>query len=892
MAKNLVIVESPAKARTLSGILGSDYEVQASIGHIRDLPVNGRLLPAEQKSKWWSDYAVDVDNGFEAIYEVPSGKKAQVKKLKDAMKGKDTLVLATDEDREGESISWHLLQVLNPGKSVRVQRIAFHEITKEAIFKALREPRDVDMKLVEAQEARRILDRLYGYTLSPVLWSKVTKNLSAGRVQTPAVKLVVEREELRRKFRTANYWGIKADLLSDSQPFTAELKRIDSNRVASGSDFDDATGELKGMAKDVLLLGESRSKELAIGCKNSEPWTVTKVASREAAERSAPPFMTTTLQQDANRKFGFAADRTMRVAQSLYEGVSLGGDPVGLITYMRTDSLALAEEAISAIRGLIRKEYPDCLPDKPEKYASKVRNAQEAHEAIRPTDVELKPKELAKFLSDDQRKLYDLIWKRTVACQMKPARVLKTEASIDVTVGTETLTFDCSGKQILFDGFRRVYLEGTDDPDAERDAMERRLPLLKEGLIIDCKGAEAQPHNTKPPARFTDATLIKRLEEQGIGRPSTYASIISTIVDRGYVRKVAKQLVPTWMAYLTKEVLELNFQEFTNLDFTARMDDALDDIAGGRASSTQYLSEFFLGGADQPGLKKAVDERKRDIPYPAFELGVHPDTGEELLVRNGPSGNAFLQLGPKESKRYADIPEELAPADLTIEKALELLEHRKSAPESVGTDPGTGRNLLLRNRGGFYLEVERTEEEIEAKEKPTWISVPPGLDPRELTQEQLDFLCSLPRTVGAHPEDGEPILFKVGKFGAYVEWGSERRTVEDWRSGETMGVEEAATLLAQPKFASARTKPSALLELGELEGAAGPVRVMSGRYGPYVTDGEVNATLPKGTDPNTLSSDQAISLLQAKREAGPSKRPFKRGFKKTTKAVAKRKKKA
>lgn len=586
----------------------------------------------------------------------------------------------------------------------------------------------------------------------------------------------------------------------------------------------------------------------------------------------------------------------MRIAQSLYEGVSLGGDPVGLITYMRTDSLALSSEAVNGIRDLIKREYADCLPEKPERYSSKVRNAQEAHEAIRPTDANRKPAQVSKFLNDEQNKLYDLIWKRTIACQMKPAQVLKTEAQVAVNVNSEKLIFESSGKQILFDGYRRIYLEGVDDPDAERDAMERRLPRLVEGMEVEQRSVDAQPHNTKPPARYTDATLIKKLEEQGIGRPSTYATIISTILDRGYVRKAGKQLIPTWKAYLTMEVLEKNFQEFVDLGFTAQMDESLDEIAEGHAKSRDYLREFFMGENGKPGLKTIVDERRKQIPYPAFVLGLHPETEEQIFVRTNKSGDPFLQLGPAENKKFGNIPDDLAPADLSIAKALELFQQKKSEPESIGDDPITGRRLLLRNRGGFYLELERTPEEIEAKEKPTWISLPPNTDPRAMKEEDIVFLRSLPREIGKHPETGTTILFKMGKFGSYIESGVERRTVENWRDGETMGVDAAVALLAQPKFKSARTStPTTIAEFGTLEGAAGPVKVLNGRYGPYVTDGETNATLPKGTDPATVTADKAIELLAAKREAGPSKRFKRRATTKTkakTKTTTTRKKKA
>jgi len=893
MAKKLVIVESPAKAKTIGSYLGSDYEVLASIGHIRDLLPNAKGLPEEHRKKWWADYSVDIDNDFDPIYEVPAEKAQQVSKLRQALKGKDELILATDEDREGESISWHLLQTLKPAKSVKIKRIAFHEITKDAILEALAHPRDIDAGLVEAQEARRILDRLYGYTLSPVLWSRVTKNLSAGRVQSPAVKLIVERELQRRNFRSANYWDLKARLSHDGVEFDADLRTVGGKRVATGADFDDTTGKLKDTKADpVVLMDEEQARKLADRLQTAKPWKVSKLTETDGQERPYAPFMTTTLQQDANRKFGYSADRTMRIAQTLYEGIEIGGEQIGLITYMRTDSLTLSTAALDNLRGLIKSDYPDCLPDKPNKYTSKVRNAQEAHEAIRPTDARRKPSEIRKFLTEDQFKIYDLIWKRTVACQMKPANVLKTEVEIAVDI----TTFRATGKQILFDGYRRVYLEGMDDEEAEKESGERRLPRLKEGVEVNLVNLGAAGHETKPPARYTDATLIKELEKQGIGRPSTYASIISVILDRGYVRKAGKQLVPTFKAFLTIEVLETGFGEFMELDFTRNMDDALDEIAGGKASAKKYLREFFLGVDGHQGLKVIVDERKRQIPYPAFQVGNHPETGEPILVRNGKDGDAFLQLGDGDKKKYANVPEDLAPADLSIEKAVELLQQRAPAAEAIGIDPKTGRNLLLKQRGSYYLEVERTPEEIEAKVKPTWVSLPPNTDPRTLAQEDLNDLASLPRTIGKHPETGDPIEFKIGKYGPYVQGGAEIRNVEDWRAGLKMTLDEAVEILKQPKFQRQTRSPLApLQEFGEQPGAAGPVKVMSGRFGPYATDGETNATLPKGKDPATIPLEEVMEILAKKREAGPSTKRFVRkkgGAKSSTKGGAKGKSKA
>ena len=860
MATKLVIVESPAKAKTIGGYLGKDYEVLASIGHIRDLVPNGRGLPPELKKKWWSDYGVDVDNNFEPFYEVPAEKAAQVKKLKDALKSKDELILATDEDREGEAISWHLLEALNPSKKVKISRIAFHEITKEAIQKAIKEPRQIDMDLVVAQETRRILDRLYGYTLSPVLWSKVTKNLSAGRVQSPAVKLVVEREQERRIFVEAEYWDLKAQFRVKEGSFTADLKLVDKKRLAEGRDFEPTTGQTKG---EVLWVNAADAAKLAAAAQNAKPYEVESLTEKEGRMNPSAPFMTTTLQQDANRKFSFAADRTMRIAQTLYEGVDIGGETAGLITYMRTDSLTLSGEALSGIRSYIGKHYPSALPSKPNQYRSKVKNAQEAHEAIRPTDVNRTPSSVRGHLTDDQFKIYNLIWQRTVASQMIPATVSRTEALIGVNSTSGHLTFQANGSQILDPGFLAVYREGQDEED---DSGDKLLPRMQQGQAVDLLDLNALEHHTSPPSRYTDATLIKRLEELGIGRPSTYASIISVIVDRGYVRKSGKTLFPTWRAFMAMEVLDVHFREVMDYQFTALMDETLDEVSEGKASAKDYLHSFFLGTESKPGLKTMVEDRKTQIPFPAPVIGNHPESGEIIIVRNGKDGGAFLQLGDK--KQYANVPDDLAPADLTVAKAVELLNSKASGAESIGVHPETGRNLLLKFRQGYYLEAERTEQEIEDKVKPTWISLPAGADPKEISQDDLNILCSYPREIS------KDVFFKMGKFGPYVEKGEERRTIEDWRAGATMTLDEAEVILAQPKTFGARKTSAAgpILEFGTLEGCAGNVKVLSGRFGPYVTDGETNATLPKGKDPATVTATEAADILQRKRDAGPSTR--------------------
>lgn len=874
MSKKLVIVESPAKARTIGRFLGSDYVVEASIGHIRDLPPNKKGLPKELHKKWWADYAVDVDDAFKPFYEVPPEKKKQVDRLKASMKDASELVLATDEDREGESISWHLIQVLKPPKSMPVRRIAFHEITRHAIEEALANPRPIDARLVEAQEARRILDRLYGYTLSPVLWRLVTGDLSAGRVQSPAVKLIVEREKRRRDFVVAVYWDLKAELESKGMAFSATLKSIEGRPLATGQDFDEHTGELK-QAK-ALLLQEDLAQSLTDKGRESKPWTVSLIEKKPGQERPYAPFRTTTLQQEANRKFGFSADRTMRIAQDLYEGIEVRGGSQGLITYMRTDSLTLAEDALQSIRKEIQSRFgADYLPEKPMRYESKVANAQEAHEAIRPTDIALTPESIREALenrSKDHYKIYDLIYKRTLACQMKPAEVLRTTVEIEVTVDGQKLLFGASGKEIKFPGFLKAYVEDQDDPEAAMEGRERILPEMAQGQTLDLRSLEAARHETRPPARFTEASLIKALEERGIGRPSTYASIMSVIVDRGYVRKRAKELVPTFVAFMAMEVLDNHFPEFMDLGFTAQMDATLDEIAAGKQDSKQYLARFFLGGNGRPGLRDAVEERRKKIPFPAYEIGRHPETEEAVLVRIGKNGDPFLQLGDASHKKFASIPDDLAPADLTLETALSLFEQRRPEAEAIGHHPVTGQRLLLRsNATGPYLEVEPAEGQTG---KRTFVSLPPGVDPKALSEEDVAALCRLPREVGKHPDTGKPIRFRIAKYGPVLEYGdgktTEYRNLDDWRKGFELTLEQAVAILAQPKEERARRTAEVIKEFGPMEGADGPVSIKAGRFGPYVTDGKTNATLPRTVPPDQVTAEVALELLQKKKAAGPS----------------------
>jgi DNA topoisomerase-1 len=872
MGKKLVIVESPAKARTIKGFLGPDYEVLASIGHIRDLAENKKELPSEHQKKWWADYSVDMENDFEPIYIVPDEKRAQVTKLRAAMKDAESLVLATDEDREGESISWHLLEVLKPKKGMTVQRIAFHEITKDAIRKALETPRQIDQDLVRAQEARRVLDRLFGYGISPVIWRiSKGKRLSVGRVQTPAVKLVVEREIQRRNFQSSEYWDLKATLLAAKTPFEATLQAVEDRRLVSGKDdFDPATGQLKN--KDKLHLDGPGANRLLEEVKEARPWTVTDVESHPEQRKPYPPFMTSTLQQEANRKLGFAAERTMRIAQDLYEGITGSGFEGGLITYMRTDSLNLSELAVRQSREWIEGEYgKEYLPAKPNRYTSKVNNAQEAHEAIRPTDVTRTPEMVRRGLGDkysDHVKLYELIWKRTVASQMKPAELEITTVRIDLPTSAGRLTFGASGKAIKFAGFLRAYVEGSDDAESALEDQEKLLPELKVGQELEPKSVDAVQHITKPPARYTDASLVRALEERGIGRPSTYAAILKTIADRGYVRKQRRELVPTMLAFYITEFMNDEFEPLADLGFTAKMDDDLDEIANGKRDWKRYLKEFYYGGDGVVGLKPLVDQKESGVMAPTMHVGTHPETGESIDARLGPRG-FYLVCG----EATASVPEDIAPADLNVAKALELMAQKARGPQTLGVHPKTGRNLILIvSPKGTFVKAEQTEEEVAAKAKPDWVSVPPNTDPLTLTQEDWDQLCELPRNLGEL--DGEPVVAGIGRYGPYVAKGKDYRNVEDWRQLLTMSLNDAAALVAQPKTTRAgnSSKGAVIREFGDLEGAAGPVKILGGWYGPYVTDGKTNASLPKGTDPATLGPDEALALLAARRDAPPSAR--------------------
>ncbi|MBO0826361.1 MAG: type I DNA topoisomerase [Streptosporangiales bacterium] len=861
VGRRLVIVESPAKARTIAGYLGKGYVVESSVGHIRDLPEAAAEIPAKYKKEPWARLGVNVEDGFEPLYVVSSGKKQQVARLKKALSDADELYLATDEDREGEAIAWHLSEVLRP--KVPVRRMVFHEITRDAIRAAIDSPRDIDQQLVDAQETRRILDRLYGYEVSPVLWKKVMPRLSAGRVQSVETRLVVERERERMAFREAEYWDLEAtfDTNKDEDPhaFTATLASVDGARVAQGRDFD-SLGQLK--SEGVRHLDEQAAGELA-GRLSDASFEVASVERKPYRRAPYAPFRTTTLQQEASRKLGFGTSRTMSVAQRLYEN--------GYITYMRTDSVQLSEQAIAAARTQATHLYgADYVPDQPRRYQSKVKNAQEAHEAIRPAGDSFRtPAETR--LTGDEFRLYELVWKRTVASQMKDA----TGHSVSVRVegdsnAGERVAFSASGKVISFHGFLRAYVEGTDDPEADLDSSERRLPDVAEHDPLTAAGITSEGHRTKPPARYTEATLVRELEEREIGRPSTYASTIATILDRGYVFKKGTALVPTWLAFAVVRLLEEHFAHLVDYEFTARMEGVLDDIARGDARMVDWLSRFYFGDEDAgEGLKEMVSDLG-DID--ARQISSFPLRDSDIVVRVGRYG-AYLERGDQR----ANIPDGLPPDELTVELAEELLGAGNGGRE-LGDDPRTGHQIVVKSgRYGPYVTEVLPED---AEEKPRTGSLFRSMSPDTVTLDDALRLLSLPRSVGTAP-DGEEITAQNGRYGPYLRKGTDSRSLDSEDQLFTVTLDQALALFAQPKRRGRRTAAAPLRELGTDPATEKPVVVKDGRFGPYITDGETNVTVPRGDDPTQITPERAYDLLAEKRAKGPA--PKKRAAKKTAK---------
>ncbi len=858
MPKPLVIVESPAKARTIAGLLGRDYVVESSIGHIRDLPRNAADVPPAYKSEPWARLGVDVDNDFKPLYVVSKEKKDQVRKLKGLLRDADELYLATDEDREGESIAWHLLEVLAP--RVPVRRMVFHEITRPAIERAVRDYRELDRRLVDAQEARRILDRLYGYEVSPVLWKKVMPRLSAGRVQSVATRLLVERERARMRFRPASYWDVDGVFQGEKgDPFGATLVAVDGARLATGRDFGDdgllKTGAEAGPgANGPLRLDEDAARGLGERLADSA-FEVRSVETRPYRRSPYPPFMTSTLQQEAGRKLRFGSARTMQVAQRLYEN--------GHITYMRTDSTTLSDEALEAARNQARRLYgADYVPRSPRRYDKSVKNAQEAHEAIRPAGETFRtPEETG--LAGDELRLYDLIWKRTVASQMADARGQSVQLRLGGRSSAgEDAEFATSGKTIEFPGFLRAYVEGSDDPDAELEDQETRLPALEMGDPLTAIDLEAKGHSTQPPARYTEASLVKALEDLGVGRPSTYASIISTIQDRGYVWKRGTALIPSWTAFAVVGLLEQYFTTLVDYGFTASMEDDLDEIANGDEESVPWLTRFYFGNG-VTGLRDLVHGQLAEID--AREVNSIP-IGDNVVVRVGRYG-PYLQR----DEERTSIPEDLPPDELTLSRAEELL-GAGSGDRVVGRDPDTGLTVLVRaGRFGPYVQLGGPEE---ATGRPRTASLLQGMDPQRVTLDDALRLLTLPRVVGVDPADGEEIVAQNGRYGPYLRKGRDSRSLSSDEQLFTVTLDEARAMFAAPRTRRGRASAEPIRQLGEDPATGRPVVVREGRFGPYVTDGETNASLRKGDTVDAITLERAAELLADRRAAGP---PAKRG---------------
>ncbi|MEU0035802.1 MULTISPECIES: type I DNA topoisomerase [unclassified Streptomyces] len=886
--RRLVIVESPAKAKTIKGYLGPGYVVEASVGHIRDLP-NGAAEVPEEYTGEVRRLGVDVEHDFQPIYVVNADKKAQVKKLKDLLKDSDELFLATDEDREGEAIAWHLLEVLKP--KVPVHRMVFHEITKDAIRSAVANPRELNQRMVDAQETRRILDRLYGYEVSPVLWKKVMPRLSAGRVQSVATRLVVERERERIAFRSAEYWDLTGTFgtgrrgdASDPSSLVARLTAVDGKRVAQGRDFD-SLGQLKGA--NTLHLDEANARALAAALENTD-FSVRSVESKPYRRSPYAPFRTTTLQQEASRKLGFGAKATMQVAQKLYEN--------GFITYMRTDSTTLSETAVTAARTQVTQLYgADYLPAQPRTYAGKVKNAQEAHEAIRPSGDRFRtPAETG--LTGDQFKLYELIWKRTVASQMKDA----VGNSVTVKIAGRSADgrdaeFSASGKTITFHGFLKAYVEGADDPNAELDDRERRLPQVGEGDPLSAEEITVDGHATKPPARYTEASLVKELEEREIGRPSTYASIIGTILDRGYVFKKGTALVPSFLSFAVVNLLEKHFGRLVDYDFTAKMEDDLDRIARGEAQAVPWLRRFYFGEGEATGAAEAgngdgdhlggLKELVTDLgAIDAREVSSFP-VGSDIVLRVGRYG-PYVERGEKDSENHqrADVPEDLAPDELSVELAEELLA-KPSGDFELGNDPESGHQIIARDGryGPYVTEVlpEGTPKTGKNAVKPRTASLFKSMSLDTVTLQDALKLMSLPRVVGKDAE-GVEITAQNGRYGPYLKKGTDSRSLQTEDQLFTITLEEALEIYSQPKQRGRAAAKPPLKELGEDPVSAKPVVVKDGRFGPYVTDGETNATLRSGDSVEDITPERGFELLAEKRAKAPAKKTAKKAAAKKT----------
>jgi DNA topoisomerase-1 len=849
--KKLVIVESGTKAKKIGGYLGSNFDVRACVGHVRDLPNGAKDVPEELKKESWSNLGVNVESDFEPLYIVPNEKKKVVTDLKKALKDADELILATDEDREGESIGWHLLELLQP--KVPVSRIVFSEVTKKAIQDALEHPRDLDLNLVKAQETRRVLDRLYGYRLSPLLWKKIKAGLSAGRVQSVAVRILVQRELERMAFKSGTYWDLEATLKLRNEPaFLVQLATVGGKRVASGKDFDENTGKIKE-GTDVLLLDEAQAKELVTRLK-SVSWTVTNIEEKSQSRRPPAPFTTSTLQQEAYRKLGLGNRDTMSVAQRLYEE--------GYITYMRTDSTNLSNEALQAARTRIEESYGNnYLPSEPRQYASHAKNAQEAHEAIRPAGTEMKTAdELG--LDGREARLYDMIWKRTMASQMTDARLRFTTVTLDA----DDTTFKGTGRTVEFAGYFRAYVEGTDDPEAALEDQQSPLPPLQVGDAPKCEHVDPIGHETKPPARYNQASLVRKLESEGVGRPSTYASIIQTIISRNYVNEVNKQLVPTFTAMAVTRLLEDFFPSLVDLQFTAEMEQWLDDISNGTGDRSAYLKKFYLG---RNGLDDQVKDKEGSIdPREACTLRID---GLGPTVRVGKFG-PYLERENGNGVETASLPNDINPDEITNELAEEMFRRKLQGPQSLGEHADTGLPIFVKvGPFGPYLQLGEVTDE---NEKPKRVSIPKDMDPDSITLETATQLLSLPRRLGQHPEDGKVVNAGIGRFGPYVQHAKTFKSLTKDDNVLTIGLDRAVELLKQAN----RKGATPIKELGEHPEDKEPVEVYEGRYGPYVKHGKINATIPKDRDPMTVSLEEAVVWLEERAAKGGGKRGGGRKF--------------
>ncbi len=856
MGTKLVIVESPAKARKIGSFLGDEYVVEASVGHIRDLPQRAADIPKEYKKIAWAKEGVNIEEDFAPLYVINPDKKAKVAELKELMKDADELILATDEDREGEAIAWHLIEVLRP--KIPVRRMVFHEITKEAIQKAAKETRDLDYRLVDAQETRRVLDRLYGYRLSPVLWKKVMPRISAGRVQSVATRLIVERERERMAFISSSWW----DLSAQCEPgFSARLLSLNGKRVAATNDFDSNGGIKEKSVENILLLDEASARQLVQSLSN-QVLVVKSLEESPRTERPKPPFTTSTMQQDAGSRLGWGAQLTMRIAQRLYEN--------GYITYMRTDSVTLSSAAISAARSSAQSLYgKESVPSAPRIYEGKTKNAQEAHEAIRPAGDSFRtPGELAPELSRDEFALYDLIWKRTIASQMADAK--KQQMRVDFDVKTKTgddAIFRANGSVIVFPGFLSAY-EDIIEEKVDVEEVDRRLPAMSVGEKISVTEYNCEGHETKPPARYTEPTLVKKLEELGIGRPSTFASIMQTIQDRGYVTKRGRALVPTFLAFSVTGLLEQHFTKLIDYEFTASMEEDLDKIANGEEERVAWLTKFFYGSENNPGLA----DLSADLGAIDAQAINTMKMGEDIEIRVGRFG-AYIQQGVGEERKYANIPEEMAPDELTLAKAIELLA-KPSGERKLGIDPVTGLELIAKSgRFGAYITEVFPEEIVEegAKKKRKKKDAPKPKTASLLSTMSLDTieladalkLLSLPRNLGEY--EGEVITVQNGRYGPYLKRGTDSRTLTSEDQLFSINFEEALEIYRQPKVRRRGVAKPPLKELGKDPQTSRDVIVKDGRFGVYVTDGETNATLRRGDAVELLTLERALELLAGRR---------------------------